>query len=144
MRRIVCDDQKRVTRLVLEDKTEVPVDACIATTHPSALADMADDIFRPSYVEHLRSLEDTVTAYMLFGIADEKPEPLRGNNLYLCPDAGMAQAFKPDAKAEYGPFYIATCPQPEGSTKCGVVVVAPGAFQDVSPWLDSRLGSRPA
>lgn len=147
VRRIVCDKQKRVTHLILEDGAEVPVAACIATTHPAALADMAAEIFRPGYVEHLRTLEDTVTAYMLFGIADEKPEPLRGNNLYLCRDPHLGRAFSPDAVPEYGPFYIATSPQPptgpESPEKCGVVVVAPGTFGDVSPWLDSRPGARP-
>ena len=143
VKRIVCDKQNRVTHLLLDDGTEVPTEACIATTHPNALADMAEDAFRPSYVEHLRTLEDTVTAYMLFGIADEKPEALRGNNLYLCRDPHMSQAFSPTAVPEYGPFYIATCPQPKDSTKCGIVVVAPGAFESVSPWQNSRFGARP-
>ena len=143
VRRIVCDKGNRVTHLLLEDGTEVPASACIATMHPAALADMATDAFRPGYVEYLRALEDTVTAYMLFGIADEKPAPLRGNNVYLCRDAHITQAFAQDAVPEYGPFYIATCPQPEGVTQCAVAVVAPGTFKDVSPWLSSRLGARP-
>ena len=143
VRRIVCDKGNRLTSLLLEDGTEVLADACISTTHPAVLAEMATDAFRPSYVEYLRGLEDTVTAYMLFGIADEKPAPLRGNNLYLCRDPHMIQAFAADAVPEHGPFYIATCPQPEDATKWGVVVVAPGTFEGVSPWLDSRHGARP-
>jgi all-trans-retinol 13,14-reductase len=142
-RRIICQERKKMTRLELADETMIEVDACICTTHPAALADMAAEDFRPAYTQHLRSLEDTTSAYMLFAVADKTPDCLKGRNLFLCHNADLARAFTKEASPEDGPLYIASSPQPAGSEKCGIVVIAPGNFEAMLPWQGSSPGSRP-
>ena len=143
VRRIVCGERKRVSHLELADGTRILADACICTVHPASLADMAGDIFRPAYLERLRSLEETASAYMFFGIADGKPACLRGRNLFLCRDARLSNAFGGQMAPEAGPFYVASSPQPAGSEKSGIVVVAPGSFEHVRAWAESSRGNRP-
>ena len=147
--RLRCEDGKALTHIELEDGATLRVDAAICTTHPKDLADMGEGIFRPSYVEHLRNLEETVSAYMLFGIADTRPECLCGKNLFLCKTPQLANAFGPKAKPEEGPFYIASSPQPHAphlsdqKGKAGIVVLAPGSFDSVVEWEHSNRGKRP-
>lgn len=153
--------------LALADGTELPLDVCVCTAHPAALADMAPGLFRPAFASRLHSLEDTASAYMLFGIAEEKPSRLTGNNLFLCRDTDLEQALGANADAERGPFYVTTSPVPAtragqtgtrkcpetseentyagtpSTTRCGVVVAAPGSFADVEAWADSAPNARP-
>ena len=144
VRRMVCGGGNRLDRLELADGSSLPVDACICTTHPAALADMAPGVFRPAYHTRLRSLQDSASGYMLFGIAETLPRRLAGGNLFLCRDADLERAFSDTAVPEHGPFYVTASPQPEGSSRCGVVVIAPGSFADVEEWVDSPRASRPA
>lgn len=150
--RLICEGGRNLTRLELEDGTRIETDAVVCTAHPSALADMGEGAFRPVYVDHLRSLEETSSAYMLFGIAEKKPECLKGRNLFLCHDPELAGSFSPSILPGRGPFYVASSPQPgpqpgphnggqEGRT--GIVVLTPGSFDSVREWEDSRLGRRP-
>ena len=142
--RMVCDGGNRLDWLELEDGTSLPVDACICTAHPATLADMTPGMFRPAYRTRLRSLQDSASGFMLFGIAETRPRRLAGGNLFLCRDADLERAFSETAVPEHGPFYVTASPQPEGSSRCGVVVIAPGSFTDVEEWADSLLVSRPA
>lgn len=143
VRRIVCDGEKRVTGLELEDGERIAADACICTTHPGTLAAMAGNIFRPAYLERLRSLEDTASAYMFFGIAEGKLDCLRNRNMFLCHGPNLQNAFEGRMAPEDGPFYLASSPQPAHSSKSGIVVVAPGSFDQVAAWEGSSRGNRP-
>ncbi|MDR1360199.1 MAG: NAD(P)/FAD-dependent oxidoreductase [Deltaproteobacteria bacterium] len=143
VRRIACGQDKRVAGLELEDGRHIPANACICTAHPSSLAAMAGDIFRPAYLERLRELEDTASAYMFFGIAAAKPSCLRGRNMFLCRGPNLENVFQSLAAPENGPFYVASSPQPANSGKSGIVVVAPGSFDSVAPWAKSSPGKRP-
>ncbi|MDR0828115.1 MAG: FAD-dependent oxidoreductase, partial [Desulfovibrio sp.] len=144
VKHLVCAEKKRLTALELDDGALLETDAAISTCHPAALAEMGQDVFRPSYLEHLRSLEETASAFMLFGIAEKKPECLEGRNLFLCRDPNLNRAFIPGANPEDGPFFVAASPQPDSTAgRSGVVVLAPGFFADMSPWADSTRGSRP-
>ena len=144
VRRIVCDGKRRVTGLELEDGETIPVEGCICTAHPASLAMMAGDLFRPAYLKWLRGLEDTASAYMFFGIAETRPDCLRGRNLFLCRGPELENAFGGRMTPEHGPFYVATSPQPDPKAKAGIVVVAPGSFSHVAQWADSSRGKRPA
>ena len=144
VRRLVCDQGKRLSRVELADGSMIETDAAVSTVHPFTLADMAGDVFRPSYLEYLRGMRETASAFMLFGIADAAPECLRGRNLFLCRDPDMTKAFTPGAKPEGGPFFVASSPQPPGGNgKAGIVVLAPSSFEDVGAWTDSRKTDRP-
>ncbi|MDR1947287.1 MAG: NAD(P)/FAD-dependent oxidoreductase [Desulfovibrio sp.] len=144
VKRLVCTDKKRLIALELDDAALLETDAAICTCHPAALADMGQDAFRPSYLERLRALEETSSAFMLFGIADKKPECLEGRNLFLCRDADISRAFTPGTKPDNGPFFVAACPQSgDPGGRAGIVVVGPGFFDDMRPWTDSTHGNRP-
>lgn len=143
VRRLVCANPKRLNEVELENGERLATDAAICTVHPHVLADMGTDIFRPAYLDHLRSLGETTSAFMLFGIAEPEPECLRGRNLFLCRDANLSTAFVQGTRPETGPFFVAASPQPAGSRKSGIVVVAPGFFEDMAPWRDSVRGKRP-
>ena len=140
-----CDDGKRLSHLELDDGSRIATDAAICTASPPALAAMGREVFRPVYTEHLLGLEETCSAYMLFGIAAKRPDCLDGKNLFLCGDADLNRAFVPGANPEEGPFFIASSPRPDGgSNNVGVIVLAPGFFSDVEAWADSTHGNRPA
>lgn len=144
VRRMACGARNRLERLELADGTTLPADACVCTVHPAALADMAPGVFRPAFLARLRSLQDSASGYILYGIAEARPRRLQGGNLFLCRNADLERAFSDTANPEHGPFYLTVSPQPEGSSRCGVVVITPGSFTDVEEWADFPPASRPA
>ncbi|MDR0339874.1 MAG: NAD(P)/FAD-dependent oxidoreductase [Desulfovibrio sp.] len=143
--RLHSDSPKRLNAVELDSGERIDTDAVVCTVHPPALAAMGKDVLRPAYLAHLRDLEETSTACMLFGIAEARPECLKGRNLFLCRDATLENSFSADAKPENGPYFVACSPQKDGGDgRIGVVVVAPGSFEQVRAWAGSGRADRPA
>ena len=68
----------------LEDGEEIPAACCISTVHPQYLLNMVPDrFFRPIYRKRLAALEETSSAYLLFGKTDVVMEDLLGRNQFL-------------------------------------------------------------
>jgi all-trans-retinol 13,14-reductase len=137
----------KLDRVILEDGQVLSADAFICTSHPAELADMAPDgLLRPAFVHRLRALEETSSAYMLFGIAETVPDCLRGQNLFVIGErvktlrSGSAEAGNPL-------FYVSCPPQTAASgaksPRHGIVVISPGDIQEVEAWKDSSHTSRP-
>ncbi|MFW5488893.1 MAG: phytoene desaturase family protein [Desulfovibrio sp.] len=115
----------------------------LCTTHPEVLLDLVPEgAFRPAYRRRIRSLRDTPSAYMLFGIADGPIDSIENRNLYVCPATDVSSFFRPDRHPEQGPFYVASTASAKDNRR-GVVAIAPGFAKDAAQWLDSRTGHRP-
>ncbi|MDR3073710.1 MAG: NAD(P)/FAD-dependent oxidoreductase [Deltaproteobacteria bacterium] len=136
----------RIEGVTLDDGSVHEADTVVYTAHPHFLPDLVPPgVFKPAYARRLRSLEETPTASMLFGISD-KPVLGKGRNLFLCPDANLKDFFDPERDAAQGPFFVTASPAgpggPDGSGGCGITVLAPDGLRAYEPWLHTRSGRR--
>ncbi len=116
----------------------------ICTTHPKVLLDLVpSEVFRPVYRRRLHNLEETVSACMLFGIADRPVDCLENRNMFVCNEADIHAFFHPNRQPEQGPFYIASSAHASSTDARGIVVIAPGQMKDLAHWQDSHTGTRP-
>jgi all-trans-retinol 13,14-reductase len=143
----MCGSGGKLDRVVLEDGQSLSADAFICTSHPAALADMAPaGMLRPAFVHRLRALEETPSAYMLFGVAETVPACLRGQNLFVIGEG--VKTLRSGPAEEESPLFYASC-SPRAiapdvkNPRHGIVVISPGDIQDVEPWKDSTHASRP-
>lgn len=117
---------------------------CIATLHPRSLADLVPDgLFRPSYRKRLKALEETVSAFMLFAVADAPIPVLAGANLFLFPDAERLSGLGTRGPEET-PLYLTGAYRDGGSEPHGFIAISPALFGQMDSWADSVTGSRPA
>lgn len=136
-----------VSEVILEDERALPVDGVIFTAHPALLPSLLPEgAVKPAFARRLASLEDTVSAYTLFGKNDVPLPALSGKNLFISPTADISPAFAPVPAPEKGPFYIPGYPAPaceNASSAHSVFAFAPGSMKDVAAWKDSSPRSRP-
>jgi len=133
----------RVRAVTLDDGEIIETDQLICTAHPRELLDLVPaEAFRPVFRRRIRELDDTPSAYMLFGIADDPVSLLERRNLFICPEADVDDYFRTNRPPEQGPWYVASAGQ--GGAAQSVVAIAPGSMQDVTAWEGSRSGKRPA
>jgi all-trans-retinol 13,14-reductase len=115
---------------ILEDGGQIAGECIIHTGHPAYLADMLPEgAVRPVFRNRLRSLNDTVSAHVLFFAAENCPEILRRRNLLVYPrDEPFAAAFAPGRRPGQGPFYILSGPSPRPPAGGGPPVTTVTAF----------------
>ncbi|MDR1489363.1 MAG: FAD-dependent oxidoreductase [Desulfovibrio sp.] len=133
-----------INAVLLEDGTEIPVEGALFTGHPHLLPPLLPQgSVKPAFRKRLLSLEDTCSAYALFCKCAPTPSFLRGGNLFICPDADTASAFRPDCDPRRGPFYLSGGRDGQADLR-GLVIVAPGSARECAPYGASAPGRRPA
>ncbi|WP_462323810.1 phytoene desaturase family protein [Desulfoplanes sp.] len=143
-REIILSPAGDIQAVRLERGGVLETSQIICTAHPKMLLDLVPpDVFRPIYRRRLATLEDTPSACMLFGIADQPIGSLEHRNMFACHDTDVPSFFDTHRRPEQGPFYIASSTPSDPAGPRGVVAIAPGSMQDFAPWKDSRTGKRP-
>lgn len=134
-----------LTGVRLEDGEVISCKGCIATLHPSKLAPMLPQgIFRQSYLRRLTGLEETSSAYMVFGRLDNPPASLLGRNFFILPRRDIDSYFQTETPLLERPIYIAANTSGDPDRKRAGVVILSRAFpSEVEAWTGSRLGARP-
>jgi all-trans-retinol 13,14-reductase len=128
----------------LEDGDIIEAGACISTVHPVKLMEMVQGpIFRPSYMARLKSLDETPSAFILYGESNGELEALSGSSIYL-PPSGGTDSFNVNGPIEERPFNISsTCRQTDGSRKNGFIAICPASIDETGQWAGSAPGKRP-
>lgn len=141
-KRVLLTPAGRIRAVVLENNDILETEGVICTTHPGALLDLVpEDALRPIYRRRVKELADTPSAYILYGIAEEPVELLRGSNLLVSPDSRPHGWFSPARRPEEGPWYVTASQSGQGAQ--GVVVITPGHIDDFVSWEGSSPGNRP-
>ncbi len=131
--------------VTLDDGEVVACRNCVSTVHPQVFLDLVpSELLRPVYRRRLESLEETVSAIMLYA-ACESPSPLlQGTNLFLGRLGRPLQGLG-GGELEKRPLYIAgTAPDENGPGARGFVAICPADQNCTARWSDSRWGKRPA
>ncbi|MEG6550704.1 NAD(P)/FAD-dependent oxidoreductase [Desulfocurvibacter africanus] len=134
-----------LTGVRLADGEVINCSGCVATLHPAKLAAMLpQSVFRQTYLRRLQALEETPSAYMIFGKLDNPPPTLLDRNYFVLPRTDIDSYFRPDTPFDELPIYISASHGSEsGTSKTGVILLAAAPPNQVARWTDSRLGARP-
>lgn len=142
--KLLVSPGRRIDAVLLEDGTEIPVEGALFTGHPRLLPPLLPEgSVKPAFRKRLLALEDTCSAYALFCKCEPVPSLVRGGNLFICPDADITSAFRPDCDPRQGPFYVSGGGDAEADRR-GLVIVAPGSARECAPYAASVPGGRPA
>lgn len=142
--RIVLDTSGGIQGVQLADGEILGGSRVVCTTHPATLAGLLPaDAVRPAFRRRIRTLADTPSAYMLFGISQSPIDILERRNLFICPDTDVPNFFRPDRQPEDGPFYVAATEQPHKPGARAIIVITPGHLSAFEEWRNSRQGQRP-
>ncbi|CAK7039306.1 MAG: hypothetical protein DELT_00712 [Desulfovibrio sp.] len=148
--------------VTLDDDSMLDADTVVYTGHPHYLPDLVPPgLFKPAFVRRMRHLEDTPSAYMLFGIAEEPLFSGSARNLFLCPDTDLSAFFKRGDSIDRGPYYVTTSPahtrlahtRPHTGTVpgksgtvagkgVGITALTSGDFTEFAQWKDTVPGRR--
>lgn len=134
------DEGNRIEGVTLDDGSMLDADVVVYTGHPQYLPDLVPQgLFKPAFVRRVRHLDDTTSAYMLFGVSDTPLFPGNARNLFLCPNTNLSSFFK-RGDLSNGPYYVTTSPVKEKGF--GVTAIAGGDFSEFLPWKDTLPGKR--
>ena len=133
-----------VSGVLLEDGRRLAADGVVFTAHPALLPPMLPPgAVKPAFAHRLSALEDTSSAYVLFGRSLKPIPAVRGGKLFVCRTPDVAQGFAPDCLPEAGPFYIPGCADmPEENTAWGIMAFAPGSAGECLPYAHTGSGRR--
>jgi len=99
--------------LELEDGERIDCAGCVATVHPRTLVSLAPErAFRPVYRERLARLEDTFSAYMLFGELLRPVPLLERGNVHVSPSPRFRVRELGHTPVEARPLFMALAGAP--------------------------------
>ena len=106
----------------------------IATFNPALLpALLPPGVLRPAYLKRLNNLRQTSSAYIVFARSESSLEFLRGRNLFVQQQAGIAPAAAALPLVQR-PFYLAGADQGQERAIQGLIGIIPAPFEEMLPW----------
>lgn len=132
----------------LDDGERLAAGVCIAAIHPrAALPLVPAGAFRPAFTRRVEDLEETPSAYLLFGAAQGGLGDLAGSNRYYFPRPAsrgwVAAGTEPLAER---PLYVTAAWRESGGGEsvAGLVAMCPALPAETAAWEGSTAGRRPA
>lgn len=143
-KRIVTAADGSVTGVEVADGEVFACRSCVSTVHPEVFLDLlSSQLLRPVYRRRLLDLEETVSAFMLYGVCKSPVPSLQGTNLFL------GQLEKPPyglvcGELEDRIFYLTgSAPGANQSARSGFVAICPARQASTARWASSRRENRP-
>jgi all-trans-retinol 13,14-reductase len=145
VKKLIFTSSGELTGVDLEDGTQVFSHNIISTIHPSGLLDLVpENIFRPSFMKRIRTLDETPSAFILYGISDADLVERIGCSLYLLPGNGFD--FGDYSKEIVNrPFnvIISRADKKDYSIKSKFIIICPASIKEVEQWENSSGNNRP-
>jgi len=142
---ILLSPQRAVRGVRLANEEVLECTGCVSTLHPhSLLALVPASLFRRSFVSRLKTLEETTSAYIVYGDWQSPRKYLERSNLILSPGPGYP-LIRENGPVEERIFFI-SFPQKEGrnASDHGAMVLCQAHPKETEHWNGSRPGKRPA
>jgi len=142
--RYVFDEGGELKGVQLEGGEVLNADKVIHTLHLETLLDFVpDSLFRKSYRKRINHLEETLSAFIYYGISEKSIEKLDKRNLLYFPEAQMDYPYgHPDFNQRHlfvAPSRLAEEKQVKGY---GFTAICPASYKETQQWKNSRLGKR--
>jgi all-trans-retinol 13,14-reductase len=141
---ILFSSDGRLKGVRLKDETILETKGSICTIHPlDFLRIVPNSVFRPAYVKRLQNLQETPSAFILYGEYDSSSNRFCEANIYqmLCP--GLI-SFNIGGAIEERPFHITSAGYRNTESKeKGFIAICPASIEETGQWIDSFTGRRP-
>ncbi len=143
---LLLSSSGELTGAAFKDGTAIECRNCISTVHPINLIDIVpENCFRKSYIRRIKSLDETGSAFILYGTFDADMANPFGPSLYLFPDP----------KSDFGDCSVPIEQRPanlisnnwaskEDISRNGFIMIVPALMSEVDEWKDSARGNRPS
>ena len=137
VKKIIFSAAKSITGVALANGDQVEGSHIVYAAHPYYLPDLLpEDILRPAYKKRLQQLQESVSAYILFGATSDLPDILTRKNLFFCRSGEpLSLGFAHSRQPQEGPFYVTAnhfaMQQGETTARTGVEAFAPGWLQSM-------------
>lgn len=132
--------------IAFQDESVMECKGCISTIHPLQLLRITpDSLFRPSYIKRIKSLEETHSAYILYGTSEIDLNTVFGSNLYVLPAARVAFSDYSKPLEERPINIVSTDLGKSGNpSREGFIAICPASIKETEQWEDSITGDRPS
>ncbi len=143
--KILFSSSGDITGIAFRDGSEIGCRKIISTIHPlQVLGLVPGSRFRPSYVNRIKRLNETPSAFILYGISETDLSSLFGSGLYLMPASGydFGDGGKPLEERPANVLITDRGKEEDDSGK-GFIIICPASIKEVEPWESSTRGNRP-
>ncbi len=124
---------KLVSGVRLKSGEEFFASTVIATINPAILPDLLPTKgLRPVYRKRLKQLEQTFSAYMVFGRSQQSLEFLRCKNLFVQTHSTLLGGY--ELPLSQRPFYLAGANQGGDADINGVIAIVPAHYSEFEAW----------
>ncbi|WP_320007325.1 FAD-dependent oxidoreductase [Maridesulfovibrio sp.] len=142
--RITHDENKNFKSLLLDDGTELRGQICIWSAHPAAMIRCVEDgAFRPVFKRRINELQETVSALILFGIAEAPVKSLQGRSIYLWPESDYSQVLSGKTGMDDNAVFLSAGQTLGRKGEQSITAIMPCSIEKFSRWQDSGLNNRP-
>ncbi len=142
--RITHDADKNFKSLLLDDGTELPGQICIWSAHPASMLRCVEDgAFRPVFKRRINELQETVSALILFGIAETPVQTLKGRSIYLWPESDYSKVLSGKTGMDENAIFLSAGQTLGRNGEQSVTAIMPYSYGKFSKWKDSNLKNRP-
>ncbi|HAS89121.1 MAG TPA: NAD(P)/FAD-dependent oxidoreductase [Desulfovibrio sp.] len=142
--RINHDETKNFKSILLDDKSELRSKICIWSAHPAAMLNcVSEGAFRPVFRRRINELQETVSALILFGIANTPVEALHRRNIYLWPESDYSAVLSGKTEMDENAIFLSAGQTFARDGQQSVTAIMPYSFEAFSEWKDSTLRNRP-
>ncbi len=135
---IIQDADGRSAGVVLADGSRLKATDCVSTVHPKTLLTLLpDDAFRPAYRRRIDDLQESASAFVLFGRSSASS--LTGNLILIDePDTVWDWQSRP---FEERPLFVSTAAD---KSPQGVSIICPASMADLADLPEAGTGPRSA
>ena len=142
--RITHDENKNFKSLLLDDGAELRGQICIWSAHPAAMIRCVEDgAFRPVFKRRINELQETVSALILFGIAEKPVKSLQGRSIYLWPESDYSQVLSGKTGMDDNAVFLSAGQTLGRNGEQGITAIMPYSIEKFSRWQDSGRKNRP-
>ncbi len=127
------------------DGSSIDCRNCISTIHPLSFLEITSGAhFREPYIKRLKSLDETLSAFILYCVSEVDLSSVLAPSLYLLP-ADWIEDFNSGKSLEKRPFNLVSIEGERSNESTGFAFIAlcPASKKETAPWADSFLGKRP-
>jgi all-trans-retinol 13,14-reductase len=127
-----------------KDETEIDTTKVISTIHPLNLLGLVHESrFRASYVKRIRSLDETPSAYIVYGRCKSDLAGRIGSGVYLVPEDGIDfTCCKKPVEDRPMNLLVSRSGALDSKTGSGFILLCPASIKEVEKWKNSTRGNR--
>ena len=126
----------------LENGEEIEASNCVSSIHPRQLLSLVDpSFFRPIYRKRIESLEETPSAFLVYGVLAKPVQSMKGRNHFFIDTLGYP-VMGHDIPLHKRPLYVTSAGRTKDNFE-GFLALSPSSFDELEQWKDTSSGKRP-